>query len=283
MSVRYLAFASLEVAVRPQAGQAVAQAPADLLEELPVVGRPGPSVGALVQPEDVGERHLGIDGHGDLRLDAETLRQGCRQRLLQSGAEGHGSARSPHGLEHSSGLRIYGHFEPPCEGTGILRPGPLHRHAIGRARRVARVDEPRPVAAEDLQHRVEDVAHHLLEVVRPLQGPVDQVQGFEEPQVGQTILFGTPALGDVAGEDGDADDRTVRSPGRGGARRRSASSTRAPPRRGPTPAAARRPGPGRGSSWPSPGPGPPSCSRGDCGRSRSRRRREPSSPERGSD
>ncbi len=52
-----------EVAKDQQRGQGVGQPSPDLLEKPLLLGRPGPRVRALVQPEHVGSISLRVDGH----------------------------------------------------------------------------------------------------------------------------------------------------------------------------------------------------------------------------
>src|SRR5713101_3219030 len=63
--------------------------------------------------------------------------------------------------------------------------------------RIIGINQPRPITSEGGKHDIENIAHHLLEVAGPLDGAVDRVQAFEEPQLGPVYLFGTPALGHI--------------------------------------------------------------------------------------
>ena len=69
-----LALAFAQVLEHQQRVKPAGQPPADLVEQPLLVRRPDPRVRALVQPEHLGLVHLGINGHGDRGLDAETLR-----------------------------------------------------------------------------------------------------------------------------------------------------------------------------------------------------------------
>jgi hypothetical protein len=53
--------------------------------------------------------------------------------------------------------------------------------------RIARVNEPCPVASEGRQHDIENIAHHVVKVAAPLDGAVDPVQAFEGPHL--RLLF----------------------------------------------------------------------------------------------
>jgi hypothetical protein len=59
------------------------------------------------------------------------------------------------------------------------------------------VDQPRPVASESLQHGFEDIAHHLLKVIGPLDGAVDRVQAFQERQLRTVFLLSTLPFGHI--------------------------------------------------------------------------------------
>ncbi len=73
----------------------------------------------------------------------------------------------------------------------------LHRHAPRWSLWIAGIDQPSSVAIEDRKHLVEHVAHHLLEVIRALNRPVDSIHAFEEPKMGVAFLLSPLALGDV--------------------------------------------------------------------------------------
>jgi hypothetical protein len=47
--------------------------------------------------------------------------------------------------------------------------------------------QPRAIAVEDRQRSVEDIAHHLLEVIRGLHDSIDAIDAFEQPHV--PLLF----------------------------------------------------------------------------------------------
>src|SRR5206468_7499918 len=58
----------------------------------------------------------------------------------------------------------------------------------------AGMHQPRAIAVEDGQRRVENIAHHLLEVVRSLDRAVHPIHTLDEPS---TVVVRPHALGDV--------------------------------------------------------------------------------------
>ena len=184
-----LRFALAQIAEHRQACQGVFQPSAYLLEKALLLRVPIPRVRALVQPEQVRFVHLRVQGRRQDGLDAEGGRELCRHRTFRPGTESHGLVGSSCGLEHAGGFRVDGQIGPEREGAGELRPGTLHRHAPRRRFRIARIDQPRPIAIEDGKHRVEHVAHHLLEVVRALNGAVDAIDALQEPQMRAAFLL----------------------------------------------------------------------------------------------
>ena len=149
-----------------------------------------------MQPEHVGPISLRVDRDRDLGPYAEAACHLFGQRMLRTRTKSNGAAARPYGPKHLGDARVHG-LVPEREGTWVLRPGVLHGHAPRPGLRIARIDQPRPIAIEDRKHFVEDVAHHLLEVVRALDRPVDPIQAFEEPEMGAAFLFRALALGDV--------------------------------------------------------------------------------------
>jgi hypothetical protein len=65
----------------------------------------------------------------------------------------------------------------------------FHRRTPRWSLRITRVDQPRSIAREDRQHGIEHIAHHLLEVIRPLDGAVDPVHAFQEPEMSLALLL----------------------------------------------------------------------------------------------
>src|SRR5438105_4745472 len=76
-----------QVAKDEQRGQSVGEPASDLLEKPLLLRRPDPRIGALVQPEYVGLVDLGVDGHRDSRLDAETLLGSWEQLAFRARTE----------------------------------------------------------------------------------------------------------------------------------------------------------------------------------------------------
>ena len=122
-----------------------------------------------------------------LRADAEAL--GHLRRHVEHDAAPSAGRGEPGGYARvGRDVRLLG------MPAGKLGTGALHHHAPRRGLRVARIDQPGPVAGENLEHRFEHVAHHPLEVVGSLQGAVDAVHRLEEPQVRSAFLLGALAL-----------------------------------------------------------------------------------------
>ena len=96
-----------KVAKDQQRGQRIGEPPADLLEKPLLLARPDPRIRALVQPEQVGLVYLGVDGHGNLGLDVETLRQPSRQPMFRAWSKLYGSARSPHRSEQLGDVGVH--------------------------------------------------------------------------------------------------------------------------------------------------------------------------------
>ena len=124
---------------------------------------------------------------------AGTLRPEC-------GLELNSAAGSARGRECRSHLRIDGQLGPQGERPGELRPCMLHHGAPGGGVRVARIEEPRPVAGEDFEHRIEDLAHHAFRVVASLDRAVDAVHRLQKPQMRPALVLGALALGQVQNE-----------------------------------------------------------------------------------
>ena len=57
--------------------------------------------------------------------------------------------------------------------------------------------QPRAIAVEDRQRRVEDVAHHRLEIVRPLDGAVHPIHALDAPPTCLALVLGPLTLGDI--------------------------------------------------------------------------------------
>ena len=125
----------------------------------------------------------------DLRLYAETLRRLCRKRMFRSRTESHRTAGGPDGLEHFRDFRVHGQIKPQGEEAGKFRPSMLHHHSPRASLRITGIDQPRSVAVEDRKHCIKHIAHHLLEVVRPLDGSVNLIHALQEPEMTLALLF----------------------------------------------------------------------------------------------
>ena len=69
-------------------------------------------------------------------------------------------------------------------GGGEFQPRALHPHAPARRFRIARIEQPGAVAAEQRQRELEHAPHHRVEVGRLLDRLVDLIHALEETQVG---------------------------------------------------------------------------------------------------
>src|SRR5258705_11349122 len=56
------------------------------------------------------------------------------------------------------------------------------------------MDQPCSVAIEDRKHCIEHIAHHLFEVVRSLDRPVNLIHALQEPEMGLALLLCPLAL-----------------------------------------------------------------------------------------
>src|SRR5712692_964532 len=202
-----LAFA--QVAKHQEAGQSILQPSADLLEEPLFLRCPGSRVRALAETEHVRLSALRVEGHDDPGLDAQFLRHLGRQGILRSRPEYHGAARRPHGSEQVGGLRVHRHVGADGEEAGKFRASTLHPHPVRDGLRIAGIGQPRSIALEDRQHGVEHIAHHLLEVVRSLDGAVHPIHALKEPEMGLVLLLCPLALDRDARKIGDLFDDTL--------------------------------------------------------------------------
>ncbi len=125
------------------------------------------------------------------------LRELCRDRMLRPRTESHRTAASSRCFEHIGDFRIHGQIHSQCEGAGEVRPSMLHLRSPRCSLRIAGKDQPSSVGVKDRKHRVEHIAHHLLEVIRALDGPVDPIHAFQKPQMGLAFLLRPLAFGDV--------------------------------------------------------------------------------------
>src|SRR5437879_625654 len=141
-----------KVAKHQQTCQRVGHPSADRLKELLLLRRPGPRVRALVQPEHVRFVYLGIDGHSDDGLYAESFRELRRDRMLRSRTESDGTAGGSRGLEYIGDLRIHRQINSQSEGAGEVRPSMLHLRSPRWGLRIPGIDQPGSVAIKDRQH-----------------------------------------------------------------------------------------------------------------------------------
>ena len=200
------ALALAEVAEAQHARQRVLQPAADLLEE-PLLGRrPAARERALVDTEHVRPVALGMDRHGDHGLDAEASRRLLRQRVVRAGTESHGARGRPHQRHGGRALRVRGDLRAEREGPRELGAGVFHHHVPRGGVRIAGIHEPRAIAPEEGQDRLQHMAHHLLEVSGALDGPVDSIHALQEPEA---CLLGSPALDRDAGQRRDPVDHRL--------------------------------------------------------------------------
>jgi hypothetical protein len=160
----------------------------------------------MVDPEDVRQRHVRVHRHAELRLDLEPLPHEAGQRLLQIRSEADRLGYPAQRPENARRGAVEWHLDAERETSRILRPGALHRDAPGRRVGVTGVDEPSPIAAEDVEDRVQRVARELLEIVGALDGAVHAVQVLEKGEVSLALLLGAEAIADVARDADRADD-----------------------------------------------------------------------------
>ena len=160
------ALALAHAAHRDEAAQRVGEPVADLLEQALLLLRPGARPRALVQTEEIRPIAFRVQRHEHLRVHGEAIGDLRLYGALVSGAGGQGAAGSERGARHFRRVRRHGHVAPFGESTRELRPRMLHHDAPGRGVRVARIDEPRAIARENVEHHLQHVSHHPLEVAR---------------------------------------------------------------------------------------------------------------------
>src|SRR5438034_1030738 len=168
--------------------------PADLLEQELLSRCPAARVRALAGAEDVRPLTLRVERHHNPGLDKAALRQLARQRMRRVRSELDRTAGRPQGAKHLSRLRVDRHLVAHAEETGEFRTRPLHLDLVRDGLGVTGMHQPRAIAVEDRQRSVEDVAHHLLEVIRCLDGAVHPIQTLDEPS---TVVLRPHALRDV--------------------------------------------------------------------------------------
>ena len=190
-----LSFAVAQVAIGGEAGQAVGKAPADRLEQRLLVLGPNARMAALMQAEHVRLVRPGIDGHAQHRANAVFFRHCWGRSELGRRIEGQRAAGSANGRHRPADIRVHGKVDPRGHRAGIFGTGALHRRSPGGGLRIARIDEPSPVAFEDRKRYAENVAHHLLEIVCLLNRQIDPIHAFEEMQIGLKPSIDVLALG----------------------------------------------------------------------------------------
>src|SRR4030095_2930187 len=100
--------------------------------------------------------------------------------------------------ENRCNVTVYRKLRFQSECPGKLRPRVFHHGVPGSSIGIARVDQPRAVASEDVERRKKDVAQHLLEVLGSLHGAVDAVHALQELEIAPVLRLRALALGDVA-------------------------------------------------------------------------------------
>src|SRR4029453_11394235 len=100
--------------------------------------------------------------------------------------------------ENRCNVTVYRKLRFQRECPGKLRPRVLHHGVPERSIGIARVNQPRAVASEDVERRKKDVAQHLLEVLGSLHGAVDAVHALQELEIAPVLRLRALALGDVA-------------------------------------------------------------------------------------
>src|SRR5207244_13587383 len=106
-------------------------------------------------------------------------------------------------------LRVYRHVEAHAEEARKFRARPLHLDSVPADLRVARIDQPRAITLKHRQQGVQHIAQHLLEVIRPLDGPVHLIHGLQEPEMRLALLLGALALDRDAREIGELCDNVL--------------------------------------------------------------------------
>ena len=92
---------------------------------------------------------------------------------------------------------MHGHLLADGEQAGKLRTSTLHHQCDGRRVCVAGIHEPCAIAVEDRQHGVEDIAHHLFEIIRALDRKVHSIGALNDPATHLALIFRTFSLSDV--------------------------------------------------------------------------------------
>src|SRR5262249_13819103 len=197
------ALALAQPAEHRQARQGIRESPADRLEEDLLAPRPDARVRALAEPKHVREIAFGVQRHGDPGLDAPALRLIGRQRMLRFRVEADGPARRPHDPVLGDAVRVPRQILAHAEAARKLGSRTVHRVPDGGSLGIAWIYEPGAIALEDRERRVENVAHHLLEIIRALDCAVHAIHALDRPPTLLALLLRFLVLGDVLGGDQD--------------------------------------------------------------------------------
>ena len=130
-----------------------------------------------------------MERHQHLRPDTELLGDLALHVTLMTLAGRHGAAGTEHSAHHFGGGRGHGDIASLGKCARELRPRVFHDRPPRRSVGIAGIDQPRPIAGKNLEHCVEHVAQHLLDLVGSLHGAVHPVHRFEKPDVRPVLRF----------------------------------------------------------------------------------------------
>ena len=186
-----LAFA--ETSEGDEVAQRVAEPMSDVLEKALLLLSPGTRPRALVQAEEIRPVAFRAQRHEHLRAHAEVRRDVGLDRALVPRSGGQRPAGIERGARHLGRIGRHRQIAPASRGARELRPRMLHDGPPRRRIRVAGIEEPGPVGVENLEHRIQHLAHHAFQVVGSLHGTVDAVHRLEEPKV--RVVLGNVDVG----------------------------------------------------------------------------------------
>ena len=86
-------------------------------------------------------------------------------------------------------FRVNGQVKSQSEDAGKFQSSMLHHHFPRCRLWVTGIDQPRAIAIEDREHCIQHIAHHLLQVVRSLDGSVNLIHALQEPEMSLALLF----------------------------------------------------------------------------------------------